>query len=80
MVCRHPNAFVMDFMIESPLTTRDEHYLDPVHYTADAATIIADAIAAGVIHQENNPNFVFLCDRLDNSGPPVVVGQNESKP
>ncbi len=62
-VCRYRNTHLLDFMIESPLTTRDENYLDGLHYTAAAATLIARSIATGVFSQAEDPDFVRGCPR-----------------
>ncbi|HEX4889120.1 MAG TPA: hypothetical protein VFW37_01955, partial [Alphaproteobacteria bacterium] len=35
-----PNTIAADFMIESPLTTTDTNYWDPVHYSVEAADIL----------------------------------------
>lgn len=47
------NTTVLDFMIESPLTSRDENYWDPLHYSNEVAGRLADLIARGVQGQES---------------------------
>ncbi len=42
------NAHLVDFMIESPITTRDENYWDPLHFTTAVADRLADALAEAV--------------------------------
>ncbi len=44
---RHPNSVVLDFMIPSPITTRDENYWDPLHYSVSVADRLARLVAAG---------------------------------
>jgi hypothetical protein len=62
-VCRVPKAYLLDFMIESPITSRDENYLDGLHYTAGAATLIARSMAIGVFERTEDLNFVRVCPR-----------------
>jgi hypothetical protein len=47
MAERHPNTVVLDFMIPSPITSRDENYWDPLHYSVSVADRIARLVAAG---------------------------------
>lgn len=42
-----PNAAVLDFMMPSPITTRDENYWDPLHFSDDVAARFARLIADG---------------------------------
>lgn len=42
-----PNTTILDFMIASPITMRDENYWDPLHYTNAVAEWLARLIAAG---------------------------------
>ncbi|MEM8744834.1 MAG: hypothetical protein AAGF14_09395 [Pseudomonadota bacterium] len=44
---RFPNTTVLDFMIDSPITTRDENYWDPLHYTNAVADELARLIVRG---------------------------------
>jgi len=41
------NTTVLDFMITSPITTRDENYWDPLHYSNVVADRLAGLIARG---------------------------------
>lgn len=41
------NAVLLDFMIVSPLTVRDENYWDPLHYSAKVADRLVQLIARG---------------------------------
>ncbi|MDH3693537.1 MAG: hypothetical protein OER96_03070 [Gammaproteobacteria bacterium] len=51
------NATVLDFMIKSGITTRDENYWDHKHYTEAVADQLAELIALGVLSNDENPNF-----------------------
>lgn len=44
---RHPNTTVLDFMIDSPITSLDTNYWDPLHYTNEVADRFAKLIAGG---------------------------------
>lgn len=48
MAARVPNAHVLDFMIPSRITRRDENYWDPLHYGAGVAEQLAELIAKAV--------------------------------
>ena len=63
-VCRHPNTSLFDFMIESPITTRDENFLDKIHYTVPVAQTIARSIALGAFSDSEGPNFNRFCSKL----------------
>lgn len=43
-----PNTAVQDFMIDSPITSRDENYWDPLHYSNAIAERLAHLIARGL--------------------------------
>jgi hypothetical protein len=43
----YPNSVVLDFMIPSPITKRDENYWDPLHYRVSVADRLAELIAQG---------------------------------
>ena len=47
MVAGVGNTALLDFMIASPLTMRDEHYWDPLHYTAEVAARFVPLIVRG---------------------------------
>jgi hypothetical protein len=64
LVCRYQNAMLLDFMIESPITTRDENYFDQIHYTVAVAKEISRWIAQESISQADNPNFNRYCNRM----------------
>jgi hypothetical protein len=64
LVCRYQNAALFDFMIESPITTRDENYFDEIHYTVTVAKEIAQGIAREAASTTNNPNYIRYCDPL----------------
>lgn len=42
------NAMLLDFMIDSPITRKDENYWDPLHYTNEVAEEFAGLIAMGM--------------------------------
>jgi hypothetical protein len=64
VVCGHQNAAVFDFMIESPITTRDENYVDKTHYTAAVAKDIAQGLAREADSTINNPNYIRYGDPM----------------
>jgi hypothetical protein len=64
LVCRYQNALLLDFMIESPITTRDENYFDQIHYTVAVAKEISHWIAQEAVSEADNPNFNRYCNRL----------------
>jgi hypothetical protein len=64
LVCRYQNAVFFDFMIESPITTRDENYFDNIHYTVGVANDIAQWIAQEAVSEADNPNFNRYCNRM----------------
>ena len=45
MAATRPNGHVVDFMIDSEITRRDENYWDVLHYGVDVAARLADLIA-----------------------------------
>ena len=63
--CRHENALLFDFMIESPITTRDENYVDRTHYTVAVAQEIARLMAKGAFSQVDGPQFNRYCNDLN---------------
>jgi hypothetical protein len=46
LVARTANTRFIDFMIESPVTTTDENYWDPLHYRAHVATWLGVSLRA----------------------------------
>ncbi len=55
------NAVLLDFMIESPLTSRDENYWDPLHYNGAVAETVSRLIARGAENgQAPSGEFVIL--------------------
>ena len=73
-VCRHRNTSLIDFMIESPITTRDENFLDKIHYTVPVAQTIARSIALGAFSESEGPNFNRFCSKLTS----VIDGKEDS--
>lgn len=55
---------VIDFMIESPLTSHDEHYWDPLHYNTTVADRV-DAALTAALHDASHrdPAFDWLHPR-----------------
>lgn len=49
MAKAYPNSIVLDFMIPSPITKRDENYWDPLHYRVSVADKLAALIAEGAM-------------------------------
>ncbi len=47
MARRYSNTVLLDFMIPSPITKRDENYWDTLHYTVDIADKLVHLIARG---------------------------------
>ena len=64
LVCRYQNALLLDFMIESPITIRDENYFDQTHYTVEVAKKISHWIAQEAVSQADNPNYNRYCNRM----------------
>jgi hypothetical protein len=64
IVCRYPNIALIDFMIESPITTRDENFLDQIHYTVPVARKIARLLAKGAFSRADGPLFNRFCSNL----------------
>ena len=64
VVCGHHNAALFDFMIESPMTTRDENYFDKIHYTVAVAREIAQEISRKAVSRTNTPNYIRYCDPM----------------
>lgn len=67
IVCRYPNTALIDFMIKSPITTRDENFLDQIHYSVPVAEIIAQSIAMGTFTQTEMPFFHRYCNNVTNA-------------
>ncbi len=56
----HENAYVLDFMIESDITTADENYWDVKHYTVPIAELLGSLIGKAVVEGGTDPRFVLL--------------------
>jgi hypothetical protein len=55
------NTHVLDFMIPSEITLRDENYWDPLHYNTEVATRIAELIAWALRERTGAPGrFEYL--------------------
>ena len=64
IVCRYRNIALIDFMIESPFTTKDENFLDQIHYRVPVAQEIAHLMAVGAFSQTDEPQFYRYCSNL----------------
>ena len=64
VTCRYENALLIDFMIKSPITTKDENYFDHIHYTVPIAKEMTRAIAREVVSQANSPNYIRYCNSI----------------
>ncbi len=51
------NTHVLDFMIASKITLRDENYWDVLHYSAEVADRIAELIARGLRERKGAPGL-----------------------
>ncbi len=61
MAGRHSNTIVLDFMIPSPITSRDENYWDVLHTTNEIADQLVRLIAKGARGEpSSNGEFVIL--------------------
>jgi len=61
MVRKVANAHVLDFMIRSEITGRDENYWDPLHYSVKVADLVATLIGQGVRERRGRPGlFAYL--------------------
>ena len=54
---RYPNTHVLDFMIDSEITLRDENYWDPLHYSLPVGHRIVALLAQGVREQRTQPRL-----------------------
>ncbi len=64
VTCRYENALLVDFMIKSPITTKDENFLDQTHYTVPIAQEMARAIAREVFTLSSSPNYFRYCNQF----------------
>ncbi len=64
MVAPFDNAALLDFMIVSPLTTRDRNYWDTQHYTASVAEEIVRMIALGARNEAAADGAFRIFDRM----------------
>jgi hypothetical protein len=49
IVGRRPDAVVLDYLLDSDLTRRDEHFWDALHYSDDIARRLETELAAGLV-------------------------------
>jgi hypothetical protein len=60
----HPDTQVLDFMIESPVTVRDDNYWDHLHYRTEVAAKVAAVLARAIQEPDwHDPTFRRLVDR-----------------
>ena len=64
IVCHYQNIALIDFMIESPITTSDENFLDQIHYRVPVAQEIARLIAVGAFSKKEEPQFYRYCSDM----------------
>ncbi len=53
MIALQRNAHIVDFMIASDITGRDENYWDPLHYTQAVAAVLTQAIGDAVLEHRD---------------------------
>lgn len=54
------NAYVVDFMIPSPITTKDTNYWDYKHYTVEVAEILTPLLGMAVNDGASHPNYRLI--------------------
>ena len=55
------SANIIDFMILSQITTRDENYWDALHYPVAVADRLAELISVGVNERRGQPGlFIYI--------------------
>jgi hypothetical protein len=59
MAAARTNVHLVDFMIESPITTRDENYWDPLHFRTGIADRLSDAMAEAVRSRRDGQDREF---------------------
>lgn len=66
MVTAVPNATLADFMISSPLTTVDQNYWDPLHYSAEMSVkVVSDLKQASEHVGSQDGDYVLLVTHND---------------
>ena len=60
LASEHANAYVLDFMIESDITTTDKNYWDAAHYTVPTAELLGSLIGKAVLERGTDPRFNLL--------------------
>lgn len=64
IVTPHQNAALLDFMIDSPLTSRDENYWDSQHYTAAVSKDFIRLIAIGAENKRAPAGEFVTLDKM----------------
>ena len=54
------NAHVVDFMIQSPITTTDSNYWDYKHYTVEVAEHLVPLLGKAISEADSDPNYRIL--------------------
>jgi hypothetical protein len=65
----HPQTWLLDFNIVSPVTTVDSHYWDQGHYTVIVASQLAALIEEGIRSRNRSDDFVRLYPTSDATAP-----------
>ncbi len=74
LAARNENAYVLDFMIESRITDRDENYWDPLHYSVDVADRLPGLIAFAVRERRGIPGmFNYLAPGREGTSLPLTI-------
>lgn len=60
IAAQHENSYVLDFMIDSPITREDGNYWDHKHYNAQVATRLVNLVGGAVTNGAENPNYQLL--------------------
>lgn len=55
IAARHPNTHVVDFMIDTPITTDDSNYWDVLHYRRAIARTVEHSIATAITERVDVP-------------------------
>jgi hypothetical protein len=73
-----PNAVVLDFMIRSPLTTKDHNYVDAQHYTTEVATELAALLHQGALGDKRDTDLFKVLARPGAAGVSAPVSKSPS--
>ncbi|MBL0942672.1 MAG: hypothetical protein IBJ00_08135, partial [Alphaproteobacteria bacterium] len=59
MALKFPNVYVIDFMIDSYITKKDENYWDPLHYNLKIGEKLGQLIYKAVIKNKEDPAYIL---------------------